>query len=345
MGNREFSFPPDFYNQINHNKLRCASWHDYLSPSFYMVTLTKRESDVLPLFSEIIVNGDTVAVNFSWSGWAIHNAFQEFASEYHYVKVGRYVIMPDHVHFIVQVTVKTAEPLGFYVNKFKAIVSQSLKVKSRLYASSLSDEPVFENGFNDRILMRREHLDVWSNYVKDNPRRLWLMRSNPDYFRRSYVFTRICPAYIWNMRSSANDPTLAPHRFPTFGNAQLLRYPEKIEVRFSRSFSEGEWEAKKREILRVAENGGVLVSPAIHKEERLIVNEGIMLGARVIRVIGYGFPPREKPQGADFGHCAEGRMLLFALNEYEPGVKRDVISRVLCERMNACAKWIVGTNF
>ncbi|MCM1450704.1 MAG: hypothetical protein NC102_00385 [Clostridium sp.] len=125
----------------------------------------------------------------------------------------------------------------------------------------------------------------------------------------------------------------------------MLRYPEKIEIKFSRSFSKVEWEKKRFAIFRIAKNGGVLVTPAIHEEEKRLLNEGIMLGARAIKVIGYGFQPREKPQGMDFHHCADGKMLLFALNQYKPGINRDGISRILCERMNACAKWIAETDF
>lgn len=329
---------------IRHNKLRRASWHNYRSPSFYLITISKRESPEVPLLSNVITkeNG-VIATDFSWSGWTIYNAIQKFKDEFSFVRMGNYVIMPDHIHMIIQITEETPEPLGFYINKFKGIATQSFRSKSQVRMPS--GESVFEDGFNDRILMHKNQLDIWSNYVKDNPRRLWLMKNNPDYFRRSYTLKKVCPSYLWNFKHDFNNYEMLPHKFPTFGNAQLLRYPEKIAVRFSREYSKQEWEKKKEMILRVAKNGGVLVSPAIHEEERRIVNEGIMLGARIIKVIGYGFPQREKPQGEDFFHCSEGRMLLLALFQYEPGINRDNIYRIFCERMNACAQWITETEF
>ena len=337
-------FPPEFYNQIRHNKLRRAHWHDYHLPHFYLITLMKRESEEVPLFSILVKKGNgEIDVKFSWSGWAVYNALAKFLEEYPFIKLGRYVIMPDHVHMVMQVTEKTEEHLGYYINKLKAISTKCFRSKSQVNAPT--EESVFENGFNDRIMVRYEQLDIWSNYVRDNPRRLWLRREHPDYFSRSYLFSKESPSYLWDLSVREEESELTPHKFPTFGNAQLLRYPEKIVVRFSRKFSEEEWDKRRKEILRVAKNGGVMVTPAIHAEEKRLLREGLLLGAKVIKVIGWGFPEREKPQGEDFHHCAEGRMLLFALNRYDPGIKRDSCYRILCEKMNSCAEWIVKTGF
>lgn len=344
MNKLELWFPPEFYHQIKHNKLRRAHWHDYHLPSFYLITLMKKESPGVPPFSSLIKkeNGE-IDVKFSWSGWAIYNAMQKFSEEYPFIKLGRFVIMPDHVHSIMQVTEKTQESLGFYINRLKTYSTQCFRSKSQV--RSPSEESVFERGFNDRILTQEGQLKNWNSYVLDNPRRLWLMRNIPDYFSRTYLFARACPSYLWDLSVSEAESKIMTHKFPTFGNAQLLRYPEKAVIRFSRRFSKEDWEKMQESVMRVAKNGGVLVTPAIHEEEKRLLREGLLLSGRVIKVIGYGFPAREKPQGEDFHHCAEGRMLLFALNQYEPGIKREAIHRILCERMNATAEWIVSTRF
>lgn len=344
MQNNDLWFPPEFYHKIRHNKLRRALWHDYHLPCFYLITMMKKDSSEVPLFSSLIKREDgEINVKFSWSGWAVYNALNQFSKEYPFVKLGRYVIMPDHVHIIMQVKESTPEPLGFYVNKFKSIATQSFRSKSQVRIPS--EESVFEDGFNDRIMKRYEQLDVWTDYVLDNPRRLWLKREYPGYFQRSYLFAKESPSYLWDLSIGKEESEIMAHKFFTFGNAQLLRYPEKVVVRFSREFTEKEWDKKQEAILRVAKNGGVLVTPAIHAHEKRLLRDGLLLGAKVVKVIGYGFSEREKPHGEDFHHCAEGRMLLFALNRYDPEIRRDCISRILCEKMNACAEWIVGTRF
>ena len=344
MQYRDQWLQPDFYNRVQHNKLRRALWHDYRMPCIYLITMTKRESAEVPLFSSLVSkeNGE-IDVKFSWSGWAVYNALNRFAKEYGFIKLGRYVIMPDHVHAIIQVLEETEKPLGHYVNKLKAIATMCFRSKSQV--KTPSGESVFGPGFNDRILIHEGQLSNWNNYVIDNPRRLWLRIKHPAYFCRSYLFAKESPSYIWDINAGKTTSDILPHQFPTFGNAQLLRYPQRTTVRFSRKFSEQEWCKKREEVLMVAKNGGVLVTPAVHAEEKRLLKEGLLLGARVIKVIAYGYPPKEKPQGEDFHHCAEGRMLLFALNKYDPGIRRDVVNRILCEKMNACAQWIAETVF
>ncbi len=38
--------------------------------------------------------------------------------------------------------------------------------------SCISREPLFDNGYNDRVLNRKGQLERWIDYLRDNPRRL-----------------------------------------------------------------------------------------------------------------------------------------------------------------------------
>lgn len=226
---------------------------------------------------------------------------------------------------------RTELHLGNYISKLKTACSQAVHKKAMI--RNHTNDPVFESGFNDRILFsKQEHqLKIWINYILDNPRRLWLMRSMPEFFSKTgIVNSDKFPPEFW---LPGHQPMVQ-----LYGNRLLLEYPELCQVRFSSKFSTEEWQQKKKEALRVAKNGGVLVSPFIHKEEKAILDEGLLLGARVIKVIPDGFLDREKPKGADFYHCAEGRMLIAAMNGGTYTSTR--ISRDLCRRMNDLAAWI-----
>lgn len=325
--------PPEFYAELKHNKLRRADFHDYFAPCFYLITFVKNPSPEVPLFSTLVNNGLVISTDFSWSGWAIYNGINSFAKDFPFIRVWRYVIMPDHVHIILYVTIRTELHLGKYVGYLKTACTQALHKKAMI--RNHTNEPIFEAGFNDRILFAKQEnqLDIWTNYVLDNPRRLWLMRSTPEFFSKtSIVNSDKFPSQLW----------LPEHKplIQLYGNRLLLQYPELCVVKFSHKFSAGEWQKKRREALRVAKNGGVLVSPFIHKEEKAIFEEGLLLGAKVIKVIYDGFLDRAKPQGADFYHCAEGRMLLAAMNSGVYTATR--INRDLCRRMNGLAIWIAG---
>lgn len=333
---------PDFYHAVKHNKLRRADWHDYCSPCFYLITLRKSDSPGIPLFSYLMkISDETIGVEFSPSGWSIYNALQQFAFEFPYIKLGRYVIMPDHLHMIMQVKQWTKIPLGSHIRRLKALCTICYQSKD----PSFGDRSMFEVGFNDRILTKSNQLNIWNKYVEDNPHRLWLMRSYPDFFNRTYHFSACCLQSIWDQSISIESTVMEPHKFPVYGNSLLLRYPERIAVRFSSKFSTYEWEARQKEALVVAKNGGVLVSPAIHSEEKKVIKEGLLLGGKTIRIIPNGYLPREKPSGTDFYHCAEGRLLMFALNRPKDVKSEHHFSKDLCRRMNKCAEWIAQTEF
>ena len=321
--------PPEFFAELKHNKLRRADWHDYHSRCFYLITLMKNPSPSVPLLSQLIQKGREIATDFSWAGWGIYNGIEKFKRNSIIVKIRRYVIMPDHVHIIIDVSQRIEQPLGYYIGLLKQQCTLGFQSKSKVYG--LIEESVFSEGFNDRILLQHGQLENWTKYILDNPRRLWLMRSIPEFFSRtSIVNSDKFPSDLW----------LPEHKplIQLYGNRMLLEYPELCVVKFSSKFSAEEWQKKKKEALRVAKNGGVLVSPFIHKEEKAIFEEGLLLGAKVIKVIYDGFLDRAKPQGSDFNHCAEGRMLLAAMNS---GVYTATgISRDLCRRMNGLALWI-----
>lgn len=346
---------PQFYSELKHNMLRRAIWHDYHLPCVYLITLMKKDSPEVPFFSSIIkkeipaaasaaiLPGGSSAVedfrnvqvstDFSWSGWAVYNGIRNFSRLYHDIKIIRYVIMPDHVHIIIYVSIKTDMSLGTYVRHLKTLCTQAFI--SKAFIRNKSVESVFEPGFNDRILFsnREDQMQNWINYIIDNPKRLYIKRSNPNFFSTTAVVdSDKLPASLW---PSGKKPLLQ-----LCGNRFLLRYPDKTWIKYSRKFSAEEWQKKKGMALRAAENGGVLISPFIHSEEKAIEKEGLQLGGRIIKIVADGFLPRAKPQGADFYHCAEGRMLIAAMNE---GVFSPTpCQRNLCNKMNELALWLTN---
>jgi len=319
----------EFHKLLIHNMLRRAEWHDYYEKCFYLITLMKNPSSEVPSFSSLKNNNGKISIDFSWAGWGIYNGIQEFKKKDIPISVWLFVIMPDHVHIILSADERLDKHFGRYVSDLKTLCTQKFQSKSKIHG--FTSDSVFGEGFNDRVLLHKNQLKNWGDYIMDNPRRLWLMHSNPDFFTKtSFAKSENLPAELW-----------APNQTPMlqlYGNRLLLEYPELLAVRFSRSFTSEEWQKKKIEALRVAKNGGVLVSPFIHKEEKAILEEGLLLGTKVIKVIADGFLDRAKPQGADFDHCVEGRMLLAAMNGgvYTP----TPISRDLCLHMNALALWI-----
>lgn len=142
---------------------------------------------------------------------------------------------------ILQATQRLDQHLGNYISKLKGFSTTNLW--QAFPKSFTNEEKIFDDGYNDRILKYYGHLDVWIDYVRDNPRRLWLMRENQYFFTRTTVVTSDSRSYH------------------IYGNRFLLNYPLRRQVAYHRAYTDMEWLAISEELLKVAKNGGVLVSP------------------------------------------------------------------------------------
>ncbi|QEW06278.1 REP-associated tyrosine transposase [Nitrincola iocasae] len=84
-----------------------------------------------------------------------------------------YVIMPDHVHWLLQL--KEGADLSASVRFFKAQTSRDI----HRYGSETG--PVWQKGFHDRQLRKEEDLVAMARYVVANPIRAGLVRSVREY--------------------------------------------------------------------------------------------------------------------------------------------------------------------
>jgi REP-associated tyrosine transposase len=98
----------------------------------------------------------------------VNAAFREFAmrayTEYN-IAVGRYVIMPDHLHFFVR------RPDDFNLGRWVGGLKQSL-AKGMSHGNSAV--AVWQRGFFDHLLRSDESYGQKWNYVRENPVRAGL---------------------------------------------------------------------------------------------------------------------------------------------------------------------------
>ena len=105
----------------------------------------------------------------------VHAAFVLFARRAEResdIAVGRYVIMPDHVHLFVR------GGLGFILGRWIGLLKQVLAK-----ASNLSDarKRVWQEGFFDHLLRNDESYAQKWEYVRQNPVRAGLAESAEDW--------------------------------------------------------------------------------------------------------------------------------------------------------------------
>ena len=105
----------------------------------------------------------------------VHSAFgaySERAQREFNIAVGRYVIMPDHIHLFVRGS--DAFRLGLWVGQLKQRLAKAASL-------SRAKTQLWEEGFFDRVLRSNESYSQKWNYVRENPVRAGLVKSAEDW--------------------------------------------------------------------------------------------------------------------------------------------------------------------
>lgn len=339
---------------------RRSDVNDYSERNIYMVTLVIEGRRCL--LGEL--QGTSLAPVFvpSKLGLAVHQCWQMIPEHYPHVKLIALQLMPDHLHAIIQVTSKMDCHLGQVINGFKigcnrayrALMAEAVPRPTGNCGShssytgshsasgtnnggsgSVQAEAVprptnkqagllFERGYNDVINKHFDMLPRLIQYVRSNPYRLLRRREQPDLFRvRRHL-------------------TVAGREMDALGNLFLLDWPQIVQVRCSRSLTEAAVEQEVARMLRLCEQGAVLVTPSISPGEKTVTRAAFEAGHRVILLLENGFGEFAKPGGRLFDACAEGRLLLLA--PWERHTDQRAIKRQQCEALNAIAHTIANLH-
>jgi putative transposase len=106
---------------------------------------------------------------------AVHAALVEFgkrAERDHGIAIGRYVIMPDHIHLFVR------GGFDFVLGRWVGLLKQVLAKAS---GHSKSRGQTWQEGFFDHVLRNDESYQQKWIYVRDNPVRARLAESSDDW--------------------------------------------------------------------------------------------------------------------------------------------------------------------
>jgi putative transposase len=102
---------------------------------------------------------------------AVHEALVQFGSvgAERGIAIGRYVIMPDHIHLFARGNDDC--PLGQWMRLLKRRLSQAMA----------AEKPHWQKGFFDHVIPHGESYNKKWNYVRDNPVRAGLVRSADEW--------------------------------------------------------------------------------------------------------------------------------------------------------------------
>ena len=239
------------------------------------------------------------------------------------LKVLATMVMPDHVHLVIQVLEPLPRSIGTVVRGFKSGCTKVYKEEfyysgenatgvhgeapvhfARIFTGRGSIWQQDAAYYHERILHAPGQLRRMIDYVKDNPRRLWLKRHNPDLFK-------LC-----------RRTEVAGLSFTSMGNHFLLNYPDVQTVEMTRSATNEQIQERMRSAQAAADNGAVTYTAAVSKGEQIIARSLREQGYPLVILLNDGFPkegsPHEryyKPGGVYFEACSKGQLLLLEPTE------------------------------
>ena len=270
-----------------------ASFHDYCAPGYYLITITAHKGtpplSEVKLTDEDMIHKGSVIIPINTSlGEKVREELLSIPKKNPKLQIKRYVIMPDHIHFLLQVSSRLELPIGKYIAPFSVGCSRAY--------TNLFSLPVFTTlflPFDDRIIFNYPQLDRAMQYIIDNPRRYIIRRRYPDLFHRHL------------------NLEIGEHEYAAYGNMFLLKQPYLLPIRIHRRWSDGEFESYTKSCMEEISKGAIPISTAIHKVEKDIIKNAIADGSSAIILRDLGFNERFKPSGEYFELCAEGRLLLI----------------------------------
>ena len=356
-----------------HSMLRRMKGWDYRQPWIYQITVVCADRRVAPLgvvevrevgaspwlslpaARQAAIPPDRIEARITRSalGTAVFDLFLRFGEFTPEIRPLFCTVMPDHLHFIVQVVREMKRPLGNAVGGFKTGCE-------KLFHAYGGTDRIFAEGFQDSILFHAGQLGNMFRYLGDNPRRRAIKALHPDLFR---VVGRLA------VPLSCVPGAIARGYFSALGNRFLLERP-LVQVQVSRRDFAYRREAgpggpkivrdargeplvaaqtpafieKQAALFAAARHGAVLISPCVSDGERQVARAALAAGLPLVTLLNKGLAPMQKPGGRHFDACAAGRLLMLAPAAwpYRPGEKP--MTRLDATAMNRLCQWIVGAD-
>ena len=329
-------------------KYRAQRWHNYLLPSIYHITLTQLPGR-LP-FSAVEGVPTAPRVTLTPFGAEVQAILRQTLNRLPYFFLGSHIIMPDHIHMIVTVLQELPRSIRSEVAAVKSQISKAharlcgYDNTVSVFVNDFHHRIIFNDNelevckayIDDnprRLLIKRSRPDLFRRYnhlrirgsqspagvnVNVNTANTSGVNVNVNTANTAGVSVNVNTANTAGVNISGGNVNggccynIGEMEMAAYGNVFLLRDYQKMPVRIHRRWTDDELESYRRRCFAVAANGGVLVSPFIHKWERAIRNEALEMGARIIHLRIDGFEDRFKPSGHDFDLCTEGRLLVLA---------------------------------
>ncbi|MBE6882227.1 MAG: transposase [Ruminococcaceae bacterium] len=144
-------------------------YYDYSKSGYYFVTIcTNERKPVLSIVGRGLAPAEKT-INLTKTGKIAEEQLLFLEKEYPFVKIDKYVIMPNHIHIIFALTEKTAgaSPRPTLSDIVCAYKSRTTRLCNKINCSP--GKKIFQTSFYDEIIKNQKAYDEISEYVYENP--------------------------------------------------------------------------------------------------------------------------------------------------------------------------------
>jgi REP element-mobilizing transposase RayT len=173
--------PGRFLNKYRNDTTR-APWWDYGSNGIYFVTICTRGRN--HYFGEI--ENDQIVL--TPIGLSANDCWYAIPDHFPFVKLGEFVVMPNHVHGIIIIDKKQKAELPKPGNRFGpqsqnlASIIRGYKIGVTKSAKTIQSEFGWQSRYYDHIIRDEESLTRISNYIENN-----IHSWNSDKFNDTFI--------------------------------------------------------------------------------------------------------------------------------------------------------------
>ena len=137
--------------------------YDYSTPNAYFITICTEKRKNLFWTDVGAITDRPEHVPLTKLGRVVQQSIEDISKHYPMVSVDHYVIMPNHIHLLLQINTD--------VNG-RSMIAPTISTVVRLMKGAVSKQagfPVWQKGFYDHVIRNdKDYQDIW-NYIEGNP--------------------------------------------------------------------------------------------------------------------------------------------------------------------------------
>lgn len=149
--------------ELRKRKPNRLSEHDYSSPNAYFITVCTQNRNNL-FWTDVCADIDCPEnAPLTNLGMIVKQVIQDIPRYYPTISVDHAVIMPNHIHLLLQINTDidgrpmAAPTISTVINQTKGVISKKAGFS------------IWQKGFYDHVIRgERDYLDIW-NYIEGNP--------------------------------------------------------------------------------------------------------------------------------------------------------------------------------